>query len=77
MLTLAQELISSIRLLQSDYAVSNYEYMTKAQLLLQLPPVADNPAFSPRPSPITHIPVTMIIMETGVTHSMTCVNGIT
>jgi hypothetical protein len=75
MLTIAQKLTSSIRLLQSDYGVLNY--MTNAQLLLQLPPIADNPTFSPRPSPITHIPVKMVIMETGVTHSMTRVNGIT
>jgi hypothetical protein len=80
-LTLAQELISSIRSLQSDYSVLNY--MTNAHLLLQPPPVADssltNIASSPRPrpSPVTHIPVTTIIMETGVTHSMTRVNGVT
>lgn len=75
MLTLAQELISSIRLLLSDCGVLNYT--TNAQLLLQLPPIADNPTFSPRPSPIAHIPVKMVIMESGVTHSMTGVNGIT
>jgi hypothetical protein len=53
-LTLAQELIASIRLLQSDYGVLNH--MTNAQLRLQPPPLADSsltkPASSPRPRPL-------------------------